>query len=106
MKNPSNTQILVGVHKRWSDRNDEYYYELDLIDGDTGEARRTYVSNNNYNAKPWMQAIQMFELDNSKAIVLCGDYRIAKNKPKIISADVRIEFDGTLDRYEVLSAIL
>lgn len=103
---PSNVLILVGTVERYSDRNDEYYYDVDLIDGDTGAYYHTYVSDNNRNSRMWMQAIEMFHADRSKGIVISGDFRLAKNKHTLVDADVKFEYLERVDRFSVLQAIM
>ena len=45
---PNSIQVAVSVSEaKYSTRNEEVYYEIELIDNGTGALRKTYVSPSN-----------------------------------------------------------
>lgn len=107
---PSNFQIVVNIIEDWSRQNHQTFYEIEMVDGDTGALRRTFITPDsfNYRKNRWIQVIEMFQLNPSRAIIIDGNFSLARSRRRhdVIDADSKFEYYDTTDRYEVLVQVL
>ena len=108
---PSKYQAIVNVVERWSDRNSEEFYEIEIIDNDTGKMRITYVSESNFNSKPWLQAVKVWQKIRNQAVIISSDKFKVKKKPnkygfEILNADSNFEYEGVVDLDDYMNDVL
>lgn len=106
----SNFQAIVNVEKNWSARNDESYYTVEMIDYDSGVIRITYVSESNFNYKPWFQAAELFMRHPTHAVIISSEkFKTKKKKSssgyEIINADSSIEYEGAVKLGEFMESL-
>ena len=106
MKNKTMTKIIdtacvIGVERSYSKKNEEYYYNVEMVDNITGNYYRTYVSEENYNYQHWTKTIDTFkQYRGKKTIILKGTIRIKKDN--IIDADSKPIVIDELDMEQFL----
>ena len=107
----SEFQAIVNVVERWSDRNSEEFYEIELIDNETGKMRITYVSESNFNSKPWLQAVKVWQVSRNQAVIITSEKFKVKKKPnkygfEIVNADSMFEYVGAVDLDDYMNDML
>lgn len=94
-------QFVVSHRHKYSNRNSEYYHELELIDPSTGDLRKTYISEDNYNSQLWDEIIDLLESRDNVAVCIRSDnFRTKRGKDNIINADTRVHYQGCYDLQE------
>ena len=91
---PSQQQVAVKFRNKWSQHNQEYYYEIEFIDDINGKMSMTYVSENNMNFAKWESLIAAMEDKPGHGVLLNGNFRykkgaVTKKGLPIINADVK-----------------
>ena len=110
-KKPNETQVAINFKHKYSHNNNEYYYEIDLIDVDSGELCITYISDNNMNYEAWEKLISVMDDKPAHGIGISGNFKYKRNKSKkhnlrIINADVKdLNFEGFVVRDEFMMHI-
>lgn len=102
----SNTQYAVTATSRYSKTNSEDYWEIELIDKDSGALRKTYVSELNFNFRIWEQLLTAMQQMPDRAIGIQGNFKTVRGKSDIINADAKFEYSDDWDRNAFMNAIL
>ena len=97
--------FCVNCKPRWSNRNDEYYYTIEIIDSETGKLYHTYVSEDNRNWDNWASVISVLMTQTNSAPQITGLFRAKRNKPDQINADSQFKHQGDYDLTEVMNWI-
>ena len=106
------TLIVFDIHSRKNRQRDERYYEIEMLDDETGAYVKTYASEDNFNFDNWSSVIHTWQPKTLLAIT--GVFKF-KRDPKtreftnIINADskphVYESYDQTVrDQYLQLYA--
>ncbi len=102
---PSPYQVAVNVKRKHSHRNFEDYWEIELIDRDSGVLRKTYVTLNMRNYVMWQHLLLAMEEYPGSAICIHGNFKCVKGKTDIINADVKFSHEKSFDRDEFMNAV-
>ncbi len=84
------TLIVFDIHARKNKIRDERYFEIEMLDDETGEYVKTYASEDNFNFNNWLPVIQTWQPKTLLAVT--GVFKF-KRDPKskeltnIINAD-------------------
>ena len=95
------TACVINIDRKYSTKNQEAYYDIEMVDNITGNYFRTYASEENYNYQNWMKVIDRFkEYKGKKTIILKGNIRVKKDN--IIDADSKPIVVDELDMEQFL----
>jgi hypothetical protein len=95
------TACVIGIERSYSKKNEEYYYDIEMVDAITGNYFRTYVGEDNFNYKHWKKTIDTFIQNNGKkTVILRGTIRVWKDN--VINADSKPIVVDELDMEQFL----
>jgi hypothetical protein len=85
---------LYQAEHRYSKKNEESYVQLYLWDNESGYTYITYVSTENYNSKPWVDILNLWQPD--QVICISGDFKAKLKTPHVINADQKPRYEGMI----------
>lgn len=89
---------LYEAEHRYSNKNSESYVQLMLWDNESGYTYITYVSTENYNSKPWLDILNLWQ--PGRVICISGEFKTKSKTPHVINADQKPRYEGTIDQQD------
>jgi hypothetical protein len=95
------TLMVFDVHARKNKQRDERYYEIEMLDDETGTYVKTYASEDNFNYDNWEPVIRAWQ--PKKLIAIKGIFKFkrdAKTKQftNIVNADSKPRIEEVYDQ--------
>ena len=100
------TYYIITTKQKWSQKNQEHYFELELVNRDDGALYRTYISPTNSNYKFWEAAIDEIDSDPECAVGIEGDFKLVKGQFRLVNADTKFSIIGIYDLRSLLNGIV
>lgn len=94
------TLMVIDIHARKNHKRDERYYEIEMLDDQTGTYVKTYASEHNFNYDNWEPVIQAWQ--PKKLVAIKGIFKF-KRDPKtreftnIVNADSKPRVEQVYD---------
>jgi hypothetical protein len=95
------TLMIFDIHARKNTKRDERYYEIEMLDDETGTYVKTYTSESNFNYDNWEPVIDAWQ--PSTMIAIRGVFKFKRDSKtmqftNIVNADSKPHIDGIYDQ--------
>lgn len=94
---------IINTDIKFSHKNRESYYHLELFDEGNIRLLNTYISKHNKNWRWWRDVISHSVNHPHDAILITGDFQL--KTPDVVNADTRPELAAIHDREDLLQAV-
>lgn len=94
---------IINTDIKFSQKNRESYYHLELFDEQNIRLLSTYISKHNNNWRWWRDAISHSVNNPGDAILITGDFQLKTSD--VVNADARPQVAAIHDREDLLQAV-